>query len=119
MFAVSFRENSIVLRNRWIKTGLLEARNSTQTMWSFLAEIQYPARVVRALLRMAYSSFLGTAVQATTGNTAFVFHESRLLCLMEAANPIEIDPITLNTKKQVVLDGMQVEMFDCRGFVPF
>lgn len=45
----------------------------------------------------------------TTGNTAFVFFANRLLCLMEAARPIEINPVTLDTIGVYQVDGGKVK----------
>jgi carotenoid cleavage dioxygenase-like enzyme len=106
IFSASLRERSVVLKNRWIRTPLLEVRNRTQVMYSFLAELTFPSRVIPALLSMAWSSFLGRSLATTTGNTAFLFHQRRLFCLMEASRPIEVDPTTLATGPMVKFDGV-------------
>ncbi len=83
LFTASFSSNeSIVLENRWIRTALLATRNQTRTMRSFLAEIQYPWRALRALLSLMKSTYQGTSLRMTTGNTALLWHDKKLLALV-------------------------------------
>lgn len=99
LYAVNFLSNSsIALRNRWIQTGLFLQRNRTRSMYSFLAEIQYPLRAVRAMAKLAWNSFITkSALQASTANTALLWYKNRLYALMEAALPAQVDPKTLAT----------------------
>ena len=125
IFAVTFVDNAtVLLENRWIRTDLLAVRNRTGSMRSFLAEIQYPWRALRAILLLVKGQIEGTSLKMTTGNTALLWHQKKLLALvrllsrhcvsfchaslqMEAAHPIEIDPVTLETRGMVVLPGMR------------
>ncbi len=85
IFAATFVDNAtVVLENRWIRTQLLALRNRTGTMRSFLAEIQYPWRAVRAILQLLKSTMDGTSLTMTTGNTALLWHQQKLLALVQA-----------------------------------
>lgn len=97
LFAVDFGATSVALTHRWLRTPLLKSRNDSRTMSSFLADLQYPWRAVGAVWSMVRSTIAGRALNATTANTALLFHDGRLYALMEAAHPLEVDPVTLNT----------------------
>ena len=77
-------------------------------MRSFLGEIQYPIRAIRAIASLMWNSYMSTkALQATTGNTALMFFQNRMYALMEAALPIQVDPETLKASSSLsTLDGV-------------
>jgi carotenoid cleavage dioxygenase-like enzyme len=99
VFRVQFKSNTTVaLRNRYILTPKYLERKATNKSTSFLGEIQYPWRALGALLNLVNSTYHGTTLTATTGNTALLWWRGRLLALMEAALPIQVDPLTLDTR---------------------
>lgn len=102
---------TLTLSSHWLRTPTLAARNATRQPRSFLAELQHPWRAVRALAGLANSTYHGTALGATTANTAFLRYRGRLFALMEAALPLEIDPETLATRGLSTLDGALVGSF--------
>ncbi len=96
VWRAQFLDNTTVaLRNRWIVTSSYVERKATGKATSFLGEIQYPFRALRALAKLVNSTYYGTALTATTGNTALLWWQNRLFALMEAAVPMEVDPVTL------------------------
>lgn len=94
------------MQGKWIRTPTLAVRNATERPKSFLGELAYPWHAALAILRLINSTYHGTSLGATTGNTAFLHWRNRLYALMEAAYPIEVDPWTLETGLLSSFDGV-------------
>ena len=90
--AVTLRDGTAAYRNRWVRSaGLLEERQAGRAL--------YPG-----LLDIGQSLVEGPKFK-NTANTNIVFHAGRLLALMEAALPTQIQPGTLDTLGEYDFNG--------------
>lgn len=82
LHAVSFRDGTASYRNRWVRSAGLEAEwEAGRALFGGLSEFQLPPQDVIDRV----------GLMKNTANTNIVEHGGRLMALMEAARPIQVD----------------------------
>lgn len=95
MHAVSFKDDGVVYRNRYVRTP------------KYLAETKAQHIVMRSFGHNAPGGVLKNAgrLPANCANTSMIYHAGKLLALWEGGRPWQLDPSTLDTIGEYDYDG--------------